>query len=130
MPVIHNSAPRLPDLEVAGPVFVAGVEPEQHGEPADGVFLCLLLGHVQIMPLESLERLVVGLPVDERPVALLRPEIAAVHVFLRHAGLGRHGRAPYLAVRELPEEFFVCELRARMQNERRLPDFLRARRRA
>ena len=66
------------------------------------------------MPLESLERLVVGLSVDEHPVVLFRPEVMTVHIFLRHAGLGRYGCAPYLAVRELPDEFFICEFRARV----------------
>ena len=45
-PVLHNGASCLPDFEITGPVLVAGVKPEQHGEPADSVFFCLLSGHV------------------------------------------------------------------------------------
>ena len=46
MSVIHNSASRLPDFEVADPIFIGDVESEQYGERTDSIFLCLLLGHM------------------------------------------------------------------------------------
>ena len=66
------------------------------------------------MPLESLDWLIIRLPVDEYPVVLFRPEVMTVHVFLRHTGLSCHGCAPYLAIWELPDKFFVREFRARV----------------
>ena len=50
--VLHDSASGFPDLEVAGPVLVAGVESKQDREPADSTFLFPLPWHVLIIPLE------------------------------------------------------------------------------
>ena len=107
-PVLRYGASVFPGFQVPGPVFVGRVEPEQDGEPADGILFMFSFRH-------GLDY-IVGFPVYKQPVAVLRPEVAPFHVFFRQVRFGDQERASYRTVRELPREFLVRELGARMDN--------------